>query len=373
MTNKHAFRTRTTERTVAVASFFSFFVLVGALSVTLATNCALAKKHDTGGITTRSRDAGSLTALAHVHLAKSGIGFDDLLYAPALGRLLAPAANAGYLALIEPSSRAITRFAAPEYAPKAYGGGHDEGMTSADSDGKWVFAADRTTDTLLTFSVETARVVSRAVLDGNPDYVRYVAATDEVWVTEPDREQIEIFSVPRARDAAPKKVATIKVPGGPESLVVDSPRGRAYTHLWKGKTVSIEVTNRQIAATYSNGCQSSRGIAVDGDANLLFAGCSEGRVTVLDLKQAGKIVAFAPTSPGVDIIAYNPYLHHIYVPSASNGQLAVFAVERSGALRLLGHAQAAAGSHCVASDESANIWVCDPERGELIVFGDTLR
>jgi len=102
----------------------------------------------------------------------------------------------------------------------------------------------------------------------------------------------------------------------------------------------------------------------------VFVGCSEGRIVVLDERQAGKIVASASTSAGVDSIAYNAQLRHLYVPSASDGKMSVYKVAADGALQELGRMPTAIGAHCVASDERQQVWVCDPDRGELLVFKD---
>ena len=42
-----------------------------------------------------------------------------------------------------------------------------------------------------------------APLAGSPDYVRFVAATNEVWVTEPDKDGIEIFALSNAKPPVP--------------------------------------------------------------------------------------------------------------------------------------------------------------------------
>src|SRR5262249_60759586 len=60
-----------------------------------------------------------------------GIGFDDLRYAPALGKLLAPGGRTGLVALVDPTSRQITTVGGFGKTPK-FSGGHDDGPTSAD-------------------------------------------------------------------------------------------------------------------------------------------------------------------------------------------------------------------------------------------------
>ena len=74
--------------------------------------------------------------------------------------------------------------------------------------------------------------------------MRFVAATHEVWVTEPGGQRIEVFAVTVNGGAAPPKAthaAFIAAPGGPESLAIDGKRGRAYTHKWKKETMAIDL------------------------------------------------------------------------------------------------------------------------------------
>ena len=68
--------------------------------------------------------------------------------------------------------------------------------------------------------------------------------------------------------------------------------------MWRGQTVAIDIVSRQIVQSVTNGCKGSRGIALDTENRLVFVGCSEGRIVVLDERQAGKVVASASTSAG---------------------------------------------------------------------------
>jgi hypothetical protein len=85
-----------------------------------------------------------------------------------------------------------------------------------------------------------------------------------------------------------------------ESLVIDATRGRAYTHLWGGATVAIDVHTRAIAETWPNGCASSRGIALDEARGFVFAGCDEGKAVVLDAAQGGRQLSSLSAGAGVD-------------------------------------------------------------------------
>jgi hypothetical protein len=298
-----------------------------------------------------------------------GIGFDDLWFAPRLRRVLVPAGGTGRLDLVNPDDLSVTSIPGFGVAPGGYEGGHEEGTTSADEGGGFLFAIDRTSQSVKIVDASAARVVAMAPLEGGPDYVRWVEGAREVWVTEPDREQIEVFAL----GAGPQlsRVTVISVPGGPESLVIDAKRGLAFSHLWAGRSVRIRLSSRTVEAAFANGCQQSRGIALDSARGLLFAGCAEGKAVVLDIDHAGKQLSFADSASGVDIISYNSRLRHLYVPAASTGVLAIFGV--SGAsLSPLARVATAVGTHCVIADDRDRAWVCDPKAGRLWMVEDSL-
>jgi len=299
---------------------------------------------------------------------KNGIGFDDLRYSPSLHRVLVPAGRTGNLVLIDPSTHqpsVVARLGKEE----GYGGGHGEGTTSADEGEGALYAIDRTSREVVIIDPAGRRVVARATLGGSPDYVRYVAPTHELWVTEPDSERIEIFSISPKHDAL-TSVAAIAVPGGPESLVIDTSGGRAFTHLWSGTSVAIDLRSRKIAAKWPNGCNASRGIAYDERSHFLCAGCAEGKAVVMDAAKGGVVLATASAGSGVDIIDYDPVRRHLYLPGGRSATMAIFSVGTNGALTQLSIAPTARGAHCVTSD-GEDAYVCDPDRGRILVVHDS--
>jgi hypothetical protein len=271
-----------------------------------------------------------------------GIGFDDLRYDATLNRLLVPAGRTGKLDLVDPQTLVVTSISGFS-AQQRFGGGSDEGTTSVDAGRGLLFAIDRTAMRLDVVDPSAGSITASAHLASSPDYVRYIAATSEVWVTEPDREQIEVFTLPDGKAPVPTHAAAIAVQGGPESLVIDAQRRRAYTHLWNGATVAIDLTSRTIVAQWRNGCDGSRGIALDERRGFLFAGCAEGKAIVLDVDHDGRQLASLGVGTGVDVIDYNGTLAHLYLPGAS-ATMAIVGVSRSGDLRLLGAPATASGA-----------------------------
>jgi DNA-binding beta-propeller fold protein YncE len=297
-----------------------------------------------------------------------GIGFDDLRFAPRLRRILVPAGRSGRLDLVAPDNAAVTSIGGFHAQPQ-FGGGHGSGTTSADEGNGLLFAIDRTDQTLKVVDPAGSGIVASAALGGSPDYVRYVALTNEVWVTEPDSENLEVFTMPASGTSTPAHAAFVSVPGGPESLVIDATRGLAYTHLWSGTSLAIDLRSRAITARWPNGCSGSRGIALDEPRGFLLVGCAEGKATVLDVR-SGAMLGSASSGAGVDVIDYSPSLGHLYLPGATSATMAILGVSTTGALSVLGTVATASGAHCVAADDRGQAYVCDPNTGAILLYAD---
>jgi DNA-binding beta-propeller fold protein YncE len=313
--------------------------------------------------------AAATTTPVPVPGGEGGIGFDDLVFSSRLHRLIVPGGRTGNLDLIDPATREVTAISGFSKESK-FGGGHGEGTTSADEGRGLLFASDRSKRLLVVVDPAKGAVVASAKLDAGPDYVRFVPSTDEVWVTEPGAEQIEIFSLHKEGAPALTRVGVVHVAGGPESLVIDAGRDRAYTNLWKAATVAIDLHAHSVAGQWKNGCEGSRGIAVDEERALLFAGCREGKATAMDLRRSGVVVSSEPTGKGVDVVAYSPQLHHLYVAGADSATMTVIAVSAGGKLSAVATVPTAKGAHCVAADDQGGAWVCDPDGGRLLVYQD---
>ncbi|HTL36076.1 MAG TPA: hypothetical protein VL326_23255 [Kofleriaceae bacterium] len=300
---------------------------------------------------------------------KGGIGFDDLRFSSELHRVLAPAGRTGKLDLIDPKTQAIESVDGFS-SDASFGGGHGEGTTSVDAGGGLLFASDRGTTKVAIIDPSTKKVLSWTKLAGGPDYVRWVAKTNEVWVTEPGKKQIEFFKLEKKKLV---KKGAIVVKGGPESLVIDATRARAYTHTWKDETVVIDLAKHKELARWKNGCTDSRGIALDEAAGFLFVGCDEGKATALDVTHGGKQLGSTSTGKGVDIIAYDVKLAHLYVPGGDSATLTILGVGKDGALSSLGSVAVGEDAHCVTIDDAAHAYVCDPKSGSLLVVTDPFQ
>jgi DNA-binding beta-propeller fold protein YncE len=303
---------------------------------------------------------------------EKGIGYDDLQYAPGLKRILVPAGRTGRLVLIDPATKAVVSITGFSSAA-SFVGGHGQGTTSAaelpGADGR-IVATDRGSRELKLVSAKTNSIVGSIKLAAGPDYVRAVPATDEVWVTEPGRKQIEVIRVDPKAAGGLAHIANISVPDGPESVAIDVDSGRAYSHTWAGQSFAIDLKTRKVVSTWKNGCRGSRGIALDPKRGWLFAGCAEGRATVVDLA-TGKVLSTAETGSDVDSIGYSPTLGHLYVPGGGSSDLSILNVSADGKLTVLGKVPTAADAHTAAFDPQTNsVFVGTPEHGAVLVVRD---
>jgi hypothetical protein len=89
--------------------------------------------------------SGGVTALP-MPGGTGGIGFDDLLFALSIHRVLAPAGATGNLDLIDPATLQVTVIDGVGSSQGNYRGGHGQGPPSADEGRGLLFAIDRTAD-----------------------------------------------------------------------------------------------------------------------------------------------------------------------------------------------------------------------------------
>ena len=302
---------------------------------------------------------------------EGGSGFDDLAFSASLQRFIVPGGRTGSVFLLDPATRrmeplgTMSKFA-------TWKGGHGQSATSADAGREMLFVADRSSRRLFAIPLGGKGTPAEAPLGSGPDYVRWVEAIGEVWVTEPEDKAIEIFRFDPKAQPALLRSGRIAVADGPESLVIDSEHGRAFTNTWHDRTLAIGLRERSVAGEWKNGCKGARGLDADRTRGLLFVGCAEGLATVIDTAGKGRLAGQATTGAGVDIVSYVTSTRRLYVPSGKAATLEAFEVQADGSLRSLWREAAAPQAHCVAADERGHVVVCDPPGGRLLMYEDTV-
>lgn len=299
--------------------------------------------------------------------ASPGIGFDDVRFSATLSQLLVPAGRSGNFDFVDPSSEVAVAVGGFSSSP-TYGGDDSFGATSADEGGGVVYVGDRTKNTLTVIDGRARMVTSTVMLAATPGYVRYVTPTNEVWVTEPASKQIEFFSLPLTTKMPPTSSAKVAVPGA-ESLAIDAASGLAFTN-GDTSTYAIDVSKRTVAATWSNGCKTARGLAVDASHGWVMVACEGGLVSVIDEK-TGKTIGGVTTGSGIDQVSYDASTLRLYVPSPGSAAMAVVHMDpKSGMPSILGSVDTTMGSHCVVAAGGRELFVCAPATGQLLFVND---
>src|SRR6185295_639821 len=129
-----------------------------------------------------------------------------------------------------------------------------------------------------------------------------------------------------------------------------------------GNTYAVDLMTHMTVSTWKNGCT---GLTVDlefDDArSFLMIACANGRLAVLDVANGGKQVGeITGVGMGVDVSAYNPALHHMYLAGQDSMHLSIISIAADGKPMLLNKVQTAKGSQMVEDDEYGNAWVADP-------------
>lgn len=308
----------------------------------------------------------SIPATIDIPGTDGGVSFNDLTYSPKLDRVIVPAGATGRTVLIDPQTGTATAIGILAQ-DSDFKGGRFDGVTSADEGEGILFMMDRATRVLSAWDISKNEMIASTPLASNPDFIRYSPPTKEVWVTEPDMERIEIISF---FDGTLEHSGFIGIPGGLDNLIIDQKRERAYTQLWQQVTVVMDLKSREVIAHWPNTCAGSHGLELDEARGFLFTGCRDGKLSVLDADQGGKILGSIQTAgPEVDVIGYNAGRSHVYLAAGQSAKISIVKISDKGVPWLAGEKNVANGS-CVTNDGKDGIWVCDPSGGNIHYFKD---
>jgi hypothetical protein len=320
-----------------------WWIILGA-SLAIVTGCSSAGQVDAS------------TQVIDLPGAADEIGFDDVAYSAESHRILVPARESGVY-FVDPSSGEATHL---DYAGSA---------DSVDTDGELLFVLDRASQQIHVVDPDDGQTLSSASTSSPPDYVRFVEATGELWVSEPAAERIEIFAVEDG-GAGPHRVGSVDVPQGPEGLTLTAASDTAYAHAGSD-VVAIDTEEREVTSRWPTGCEETHGFPrVDESDDLLLASCaSDGKVTLLDANDGRRLGEYE-VGGGESLPAYSPDSNHFYVRSDPGTKIATLKASRNG-LTLVGEVEVPEAGHCMGADDVGRYWTCDEDSGRLLLFRDS--
>ena len=147
-----------------------------------------------------------------------------------------------------------------------------------------------------------------------------------------------------------KVVDRIPLGSAPE-FAVDDGAGSIYVNIpATGKVDRIDVRTRRIVGqfTVAPSCQTNAAIDLDRADHLLFVGCFNGELDVID-DRTGRTVSTFPTGPAVDAVQYDPAIGAAFAASV-DGRITSVEVESSASQALLQVIATPPGVHTLAVD-----------------------
>ena len=292
--------------------------------------------------------------VAAVPLVGQAAVFDDLHYAPALGKILAPPEGVGRLFVVDPVTHATITIAT--------GGG----VASADADATTIYAIDRSNDRVLAYDAATGELVTSLALDGNPDYVRLTPDGGELWITLPGQDRIDVIAV-TTNPLALARVDSIAIPGAPEGLTFGT--SRAYTQA-SGRLIAIDIARKLVVGEWDTGCAVSHGFAqVDEGFGLVIAGCDAGGGAGV-LAQDGALLTGYEAGGDAAVLAYDAARHHLYLRGDPGSNLKLIAVCPDGGMSVMAEVDISNEGHASTVDGRGSVWVADATTGGLLVVAD---
>jgi hypothetical protein len=273
--------------------------------------------------------------------------FDDMRYSPELRKVVAAPIGTGHVYLIDPESLAIDMVNVPT------------SVSSADASATTVYAKGG--GEIVAVDIATNATVSQTV-PGSPDYVRYSPGSNEVWVTIPGGNRIEILD-----PASLAGIGSVILPAPPEGLTILG--DRAYVNA-EGTVVAIDVARRIVVGQWNDGCGFSHGFPqFDPDYQLAFGGCfSNGGVGVTTTD--GHLVSGIEVGGSEAIVAYNPTLHHLYVRGDPGRTLDLIATCSDGQLGVMASVDIPSQGHGASADDRGHVWVADATTGGVLRVTD---
>ncbi len=295
---------------------------------------------------------GQMVDVALVALPPGGgpASFDDLRYSPELGKVVAAPHGTGFISLIDPDAMTVQQLAAPL------------GVESADASATTVYAADRANARIIALDVATGATLATGAIAGDPDYVRFSPASNEVWVSIPATSRLEILDA-----SSLAAIGSVTLAAPPEGLTFDGER--AYSNA-NGRITAIDVARRLVIGEWRTGCGYSHGFPqVDDAYQLAFGGCfANGGVGVVTMQ--GEPRAGFEAGGGEAIVAYDPARHHLYVRGDGAPTLDVLATCSDGQLGVLASVTLSAEGHGASADDRGHVWVADATTGGVFRISD---
>jgi len=182
------------------------------------------------------------------------------------------------------------------------------------------------------------------VTGANPDAILYDPATKRVFTFNGRGQSTTAIDA-----TADTVVGTLALGGKPETAVADG-SGHVFVNI-EDKSQIAEFDGRTMTLLHTYplaGCEEPSGLAIDLARHLLFTGCDNARMAVMNATN-GQMITTVPTGEGTDADAFDPATGFAF---SSNGSGTLTVVHQTGASTFVGEN--------VATERGARTMALDP-------------
>jgi DNA-binding beta-propeller fold protein YncE len=162
------------------------------------------------------------------------------------------------------------------------------------------------------FDLNSLKPIATVKTGEKPDAILYDKFSGFVLTFNGGSNSATVIDVEKA-----EAVATIALPGRPETGVSDG-NGKVYLNLEDiAHIVVIDMKANKVVSDWKlEGCEEPTGLAMDKKNHLLFSGCHNQVMPILNA-DSGKQLATLPIGKGVDAVAFD---HETQLAFSSNGE-----------------------------------------------------
>ena len=235
---------------------------------------------------------------------------------------------------------------------------------SFSSDSRLAFVSAGKAGKMVVLEMPQATPIKRVDAGTNPDGIVFDRKLNMAYTGAGESKSATLVSA-----ADLEHPTTIALGGSPEFPQVDEATGLIYQPLEDtNEVVVVDPLLKKVVSRFAvSPCEGPKGSAIDAARKVLYVGCSNQMLIVMDLA-GGHILASVPIGRFVDVVGWDPGLHRIYSANSA-GSMTVIQQSEHGTYRVIDTVQTRAGGHTLAVDaETHRVYVvCSRLRGAQIL------
>lgn len=174
------------------------------------------------------------------------------------------------------------------------------------------FISDGRGNAIVVFDLKSLQQTGKVDAGTNPDAIIFDPATKRVFAFNGRSSNATVVETNNNSVAG-----TIDLGGKPEFAAADG-KGKVFVNL-EDKSSLIEIDSRELKLLNTwplAPCESPSGLAIDADHEVLFSGCENQTMAIVD-GNTGKVIKTVPIGKGVDATAFDKGVKQAY---SSNGE-----------------------------------------------------